>query len=92
MCKFLKVSRKTKEIADPKAGALLKKKLNDKEYQEVLKLVSQRKVLRDGDVPINPFMKVCYRYSKQAVEAFFKDSKLFNSFLAIEPLIRESGH
>jgi hypothetical protein len=32
MCKFLKVSRKTKEIADPKAGALLKKKLNDKEY------------------------------------------------------------
>jgi hypothetical protein len=37
-------------------------------------------------------MKVCYRYSKKAVEEFFKDSKLFNTFLAIEPLIRAGGH
>jgi hypothetical protein len=29
MCKFLKIRSKTKEIADPEVGALLKKRLNE---------------------------------------------------------------
>ena len=40
----------------------------------------------------NPFQLVCDRYSKQNMERFFSDSRLFETFITIEPFIREAGY
>jgi hypothetical protein len=40
----------------------------------------------------NPFEKVCYKQSKAAIENFFRDPRMFKSFMALEPLIREKGY
>jgi hypothetical protein len=39
----------------------------------------------------NPFEKVCYKQSKAAIEKFFLDPRMFKTFMALEPLLREKG-
>ena len=90
MCKIIK--------KDPRAREFLRKKLNNQEFMHVMHLVLTNKTLYKNGKGAqkksisNPFQMVCYSYNRENLEAFFSDHRLFNAFLAIEPLIRQAGH